>query len=143
MKKGKELNVKLHEDFKTYYGTIDNKSLKTIYAGISTWITPNVESDEYSSLVSNLRKIIKSNVHRNINYQLFNNEKYIVDVDVKGDRVNFNKKSFLNIEVTLFVKNGGTILSESYKSDMHRFLNTIIGTMRLSNNFKFSNKKLN
>lgn len=141
MKKGKELNVKLHEDFKTYYGTIDNKALKTIYAGISTWINPNSMSEEYSSTVSNLRKTIKSDIHKSINHQLFNPERYIIDVDVKDGRVNYNKKSYLNVEVTLFVKNGGSILSDSYKSDMHRFLGSIINTIKSSNNFNFSNKK--
>ena len=43
MKKGKEVNLKLNKKFKTYYGTIDNKELKTIYVGISTWIKPLVE----------------------------------------------------------------------------------------------------
>ena len=60
MKKGKELNVKLNKRFKTYYGTIDNKDLKTIYVGVSTWITPLVDLDNYSSVIYQLRKSIKN-----------------------------------------------------------------------------------
>ena len=141
MKKGKEVKVKLNKNFKTYYGTIDNKELKTIYAGITTWITPNDDLDRYSLQIALLRKIIKNCVNQNLNSQLFKFDHHIVDIDVKESRMGFNKASYLNIEITLFVKNGGSILSNIMKLDLIRFLNVIVNTIEKLDKFKYSISK--
>lgn len=140
MKTGKEIHVKLNKNFKTYYGTTNNKELKTIYVGISTWITPIEELESYSSYISQLRVLIKNLIYQNINHQLFKNE-YIVDVDVKGSRIEFNKSSYLHIEITLFTKDKDiSILSGHIKNDMIRFINGITA-MEQCNNFQFAISK--
>lgn len=140
MKTGKEIHVKLNKNFKTYYGTTNNKELKTIYVGISTWITPVAELENYSSYISQLRVLIKNLIYQNINHQLFKNE-YIVDIDVKCPRIEFNKSSYLNIEITLFLKDKDiSILSGVIKNDMTRFINNIV-TMEQCNNFQFAMSK--
>lgn len=140
MKTGKEIHVKLNKKFKTYYGTTNNKELKTIYVGISTWITPIEELESYSSYISQLRVLIKNLIYQNINHQLFKNE-YIVDVDVKGSRIEFNKSSYLHIEITLFTKDKDiSILSGHIKNDMIRFINGITA-MEHCNNFQFAISK--
>lgn len=140
MKTGKEIHVKLNKKFKTYYGTTNNKELKTIYVGISTWITPIEELESYSSYISQLRVLIKNLIYQNINHQLFKNE-YIVDVDVKGSRIEFNKSSYLHIEITLFTKDKDiSILSGHIKNDMIRFINGITA-MEQYNNFQFAISK--
>ena len=141
MKKGKEVNVKLNKNFKTYYGTIDNKELKSIYVGVTTWITPLVDLENYSFVTSQLRRIIKTAVHQSINSQLFKTEQHIVDVDIKELRMGYDKSSYLNLEITLFTKNNGSILSNVIKMDMVRFITNILNSMEKSDNFKFSVKK--
>lgn len=141
MKKGKELNVKLNKRFKTYYGTIDNKDLKTIYVGVSTWITPLVDLDNYSSVIYQLRKSIKNGVYQNINHQLFRPDHHIISIDVKESRIEFNKSSYLNVEITLFVKNIESILSNTIKTDITRFINGILSSIETSNNFEFNISK--
>ena len=143
MKKGKELNVKLNKRFKTYYGTIDNKDLKTIYVGVSTWITPLVDLDNYSSVIYQLRKSIKNGVYQNINHQLFRPDHHIISIDVKESRIEFNKSSYLNVEITLFVKNIESILSNTIKTDITRFINGILSSIETSNNFEFNISKVN
>ena len=141
MKKGKELNVKLNKRFKTYYGTIDNKDLKTIYVGVSTLITPLVDLDNYSSVIYQLRKSIKNGVYQNINHQLFRPDHHIISIDVKESRIEFNKSSYLNVEITLFVKNIESILSNTIKTDITRFINGILSSIETSNNFEFNISK--
>jgi len=142
VKKGKELNVKLNKKFKTYYGTIDNKDLKTIYVGITTWIRPKVDMDNYSSPISHLRKLIQHGVYQYVNWQLFRADHHIIDIDVKDSRIEFNKSSYLKIEITLFVKNKDSILSNLIKTDMVRFINGMVSSIEKSNNFEFTmNKK--
>lgn len=142
MKKGKELNVKLNKKFKTYYGTIDNKELKTIYVGISTWATPIEEYDDYSFAISSLRQLIKNGVNQNINSQIFKADHHIIDIDIKDSRVALNKSSYLNIEITLFVKNQKSILTNLIRNDMIRFINGILATIEKSNYFEFTSSKI-
>ena len=52
MKKGKELEIKLHKDFNTFYGTVDNKNLKTIYIKILAWAEPVEDFDSYGGIIS-------------------------------------------------------------------------------------------
>jgi hypothetical protein len=143
MKKGKELNVKLNQNFKTYYGTIDNKELKTIYVGVSTWLTPLEDLESYTKSVAFLRNKIKHCVYQNINQQLFKAGHHIVDIDIKESRMFFNKASYLNIEITLFTKNNGSILSTNIKMDMVRFLGLIVNAIEECDNFKFTISKNN
>ncbi len=141
MKKGKELNVKLNNKFKTYYGTTDNKELKTVYVNISTWIKPRIDLENYLSEISRLRKDIKTGIYQNINPQLFISNHHIVDIDVKDSRITFNKASYLNVEITLFVKNQKSILSNTIKTDMTRFISEILKPIEQSNNFEFNINK--
>jgi len=137
MKKGKEVNLKLNKKFKTYYGTIDNKELKTIYVGISTWVKPLVDLDNYTLIISHLRKTIKNGVFQNLNSHLFRTDHHIIDIDVKDSRVEFNKSSYLNIEITLFVKGQKSILSNNIKTDMIQFINGILSSLEKLNNLDF------
>lgn len=143
MKKGKELKLKLNNNFKTYYGTTDNKDLKSVYVGITTWATPLVDLDNYSRTVSQLRQSIKNVIYQNINSQLFKIDHHIIDIDIKDARMTFNKSSYLNIEITLFTKNSGSILSTIMKMDMSRFLTNITNVVEKSNNFRFKTSKIN
>lgn len=138
MKKGKELNLKLNDKFKTYYGTIDNKELKSLYISISTWIRPTEDCEKYSNAISQLRSLIKLAITENLNHELFNPNRSIVDVDVKNTRIEFNKSSYLNVEITLFVKNEQSILSDKIKRDMIRFINKILCNIQKSKHFEFA-----
>jgi hypothetical protein len=137
MKKGKEVNVKLNKKFKTYYGTIDNKDLKTVYVGISTWVIPLFDLDDYSRHISKIRKKIKTGIYQNINSQLFRNDHHIVDIDIKDSRIEFNKSSYLHVEIILFSKIKESVLSYTIKNDMIRFINGILSSIETSDYFEF------
>jgi len=40
MKKGKTSQLKIFNDSKCYYGTVDAKNLKTVYIVLQSWVEP-------------------------------------------------------------------------------------------------------
>ena len=104
MKKGKSVKLNLYNPIKSSYGTVDSKNLKSIYINIQSWVTPKFEHDNWNRVVCNLSREIKHSVYNSITTEIFQ-EKSIVDLDLRTSGIQKNKKSFLNLEITLFVHN--------------------------------------
>ena len=103
MKKGKSVKLLSHRDFKINYGTVDSKTLKSIYINIQTWAEPKVDIDYPTRVVNSLSRSIKHTVLNSIDKDIFNN-KFIVDLDLRSSGIQSNKKSFLNLECYLYPK---------------------------------------
>lgn len=103
MKKGKSVKLLSHRDFKINYGTVDSKNLKSIYINIQTWAEPKVQIDSPTRVVNQFSRSIKHTVLESINENLFN-DKFIVDLDLRSSGIQSNKKSFLNLECYLYLK---------------------------------------
>jgi hypothetical protein len=140
MKTGKFIPMGHHRNIKIGYGTIDYKNLKTIYVSLTSWIIPNTV-DDYDSIISKTRNEIKNYLY-NQNHNLFEKES-IVDFDVRTKGVRPEKKSFMSVEMTLFVKKQFDIKSKEIKSYIKDLCQTIIDDNIVGKNiFKFyQNKK--
>lgn len=103
MKKGKTSKIQGFKSAKVIYGTVDSFELKSIYLNIQTWVEPNKESDNWSRVVLNLSRSIKHIVYNSINRNLFE-ENFIVDLDLRSSGITLGKKSFMNLEINLFLK---------------------------------------
>jgi hypothetical protein len=103
MKKGKTSKIQGFKISKVTYGTVDSIELKSIYLNIQTWVEPIKESDNWNRVVLNLSRSIKHTVYNTINNDLFE-QKFIVDLDLRSSGLTLGKKSFLNLEVNLFIK---------------------------------------
>ena len=103
MKKGKTSKILGFKIAKVTYGTVDSIELKSIYLNIQTWVEPIKESDNWNRVVLNLSRFIKHTVYNTINNDLFE-QKFIVDLDLRSSGLTMGKKSFLNLEVNLFIK---------------------------------------
>lgn len=103
MKKGKTAKLIGFNDAKVTYGTVDAKEFKSIYLNIQSWVTPKEDFENWNRIVSNLHRGIKHTVHNNINGSLFTHN-IIVDLDLRTSGMSYGKKSFMNLEVTLFLK---------------------------------------
>ena len=103
MKKGKSVKLLSHRDFKINYGTVDSKTLKSIYINIQTWAEPKVDIDYPTRVVNSLSRSIKHTVLNSIDKDIFN-DKFIVDLDLRSSGIQSNKKSFLNLECYLYPK---------------------------------------
>ena len=132
MKLGKELKLELVPNYKTKIGTVNNKESKSIYINLTAWgeINDINENTNYDSVVSGLRKKIKQNINTNVNKELFHNDKYIVDLDMRTSGFVNTRRSFMSCEITLYQKKGlpinQPILVESSKTIIHEIVNNCL-----------------
>jgi hypothetical protein len=101
MKKGKTSRLVGFPDAKMNFGTVDSKNLKSVYLNIQSWVTPTDEYENWERVVSTFSKSIKNSVYEVLDRNMFK-EKYIVDLDLRTSGIEYGKKSFMNLEVTLF-----------------------------------------
>ena len=101
MKKGKTEKLNGFKTSKVHYGTVDSKNFKSMYLNIQTWIEPKKDSDNWTRVVSNTTRQIKHSVYNNLNKDYFK-DNFIVDLDLRTSGIQLKKKSFMNLEITLF-----------------------------------------
>ena len=102
MKKGKTSKLNIFDDAKCSYGTVDSKNLKSIYVVLQTWIEPLTLDENWNRLVGEIKRQIQHTLLEVVDTQTFE-RKQIVDLDLRTSGIQKNKKSFLNLEITLFV----------------------------------------
>jgi hypothetical protein len=103
MKKGKSCVLKGYKNLKCSYGTVDAKNLKSIYLNIQSWVEPKEYYEDWSKQVSYFTKIVKNLLSEIIDKFIFE-LKYIVDMDLRTSGISLNKRSFMNLEITFFIK---------------------------------------
>ena len=102
MKKGKTSKLNIFDDAKCHYGTVDSKDLKTIYIVLQTWVEPINDEDNWSKITGLIKRQIQHALLEVVDITTFE-RKQIVDLDLRTSGIQKNKKSFLNLEITLFV----------------------------------------
>jgi hypothetical protein len=104
MKKGKTSQLNLFNDAKCYYGTVDAVNLKTVYIVLQTWVEPIKEFENWSRSTGVLERYIKHTLLEVVDNIYF--EKHcIVDLDLRSSGIKKGKRSFMNLEITMYVKN--------------------------------------
>ena len=144
MKKGKELKINTFEKYNVYYGSVNNKEPKTLYINISAWAEPKVDDDvNYSRVIKDLDKIVRQFIYNEVDNTcpMFLKEKTIVDFDIKESGIKYGKKSFMNCEITLFMKHGLPINTEDVKLNLDNLINIIVDNIDKSKYFKFYKTK--
>jgi hypothetical protein len=138
MKKGKTSKIPTNKMVKCSYGTVDSVELKSIYINLQTWVTPITDKENWNRIVLNMSRDIKHIVFNSLNRELFN-EKFIVDLDLRSSGLSTGKKSFMNLEITLFLKeNNVNFKSNKIKESVRIVLINIINDVIHNNNyFKF------
>jgi hypothetical protein len=131
MKKGKTSKLNVFENAKCYYGTVDSKELKTIYIVIQSWVEPKKEVQNWDRVTGNLKRQIQHNLLESVDLITF--EKHsIVDLDLRTSGIQMDKRSFMNLEITLFLKDKNqdfkslilrdkikTIVTSVYKDELY------------------------
>ena len=137
MKKGKTTKLTGYKSFKSHYGTIDSTNLKSIFINIQTWVEPKDEVENWNRVVLNMSRSVKHTMLENINKEYFDT-KFIVDLDLRTSGLQMNKKSFLNLEVNLFLINEIDFKSPKLKKMVKDLVKSIYGdTMSKNKYFKF------
>lgn len=101
MKKGKTSRLSGYKNAKITYGTVNSVELKSVYINIKTWVIPKIDSENWERVVLNFNRSIKHSVLECINKKIFD-KKFIVDLDLRHSGIFYGKKSFMNLEITLF-----------------------------------------
>jgi hypothetical protein len=114
MKTGKYIPLGTYNNVKYGYGTVDFKNLKTIYIKLNSWLQPENETDDYDYLISKSRRKIKELIYnlKNSNFK----QQSIVDLDIRTKGIKVEKRSFMNLEITLFVEKQFDIRSKEIKT---------------------------
>lgn len=138
MKKGKTSKIQTHNFAKISYGTVDSVKLKSIYLNIQTWVEPIDNNDNWNRIVLNMSRSIKHIIFDSVNRHLFE-EKFIVDLDLRSSGITKGKKSFMNLEITLYLnKDDVDFKSKEIKESLKKISNNIIDEVFYDNQyFKF------
>ena len=102
MKKGKTSHIHGFNFAKVTYGTVDSVKLKSIYLNIQTWVEPVKDCENWTRTVLNMSRAIKHSVFESIDTKIFDN-KYIVDLDLRTSGIHYKKRSFMNLEINLYL----------------------------------------
>lgn len=106
MKKGKTSKIAGFRTAKVIYGTVDSFNFRSLYLNIQTWVEPIKDSENWSRVVQNLSRAIKHVVLDSLDKTIFD-DKFIVDLDLRSSGLTIGKKSFLNLEINLYLKEVG------------------------------------
>lgn len=137
MKKGKTIKLNGYRSFKSHFGTIDATNLKSIFINIQTWAEPKDEVENWNRVVLNMTRSVKHSVLENLNKEYFDT-KFIVDLDLRKSGLQIKKKSFLNLEINLFLIKKIDFKSPKLKKLVKSLIKSIYGDIINKNPyFKF------
>ena len=134
MKKGKSVKLNLSEKFKSSYGTVDSKNLKSIYINIQSWVSPKLDLENWNRVVCNLSRELKHTVFDSINTNLFKKNS-IVDLDLRTSGIGVGKKSFFNLEINLYLEKDDDFKSYDIKNSVKKIISDIYSTNIVKNDF--------
>jgi hypothetical protein len=138
MKKGKTSKLIGYRSSKVIYGTVNSKDFKSLYLNLQTWVEPKIDPESWSRIVLNMGRSIKHSVYEHIDKTLFD-DKFIVDMDLRTSGLQPNKKSFMNLEINLFLIDELDFKDTKLKRKLKSIIKGIYDDVLIKNeNFKFS-----
>jgi hypothetical protein len=140
MKIGKYIPLGTYNDVKIGYGTVDFKNLKTIYLKLNSWVQPENETEDFNSTIYKSRRKIKEIIY-NLRSPYFKQQS-IVDLDIRTKGIKLEKRSFMNLEITLYVDKQFDVKSKEIKTILKDlFESTIEGGLSDKKLFNFYKSK--
>ncbi len=124
MKTGKYIPLGTYNDVKIGYGTVDFRNLKTIYLKFNSWLQPENESDDFEEMIYKSRRRVKEIIY-NLKNPLFKQQS-IVDLDIRTKGIKLEKRSFMNMEVTLYVNKQFDVKTKEVKNNIKDILTSVI-----------------
>lgn len=143
LKTGKQMKLDLFKNYKITTGTVDNKNPKSMYVTISAWGEPKLNTEiNYSEVIRKMNKEIKTKLYNHLDSTLFDTNRSIVDLDMRDSGINYNKKSYMSCEITLFKINSFKIQDKRIKDETKKIVTEIISEVfDTSNYFSFHKNK--
>jgi len=142
MKSGKFIPLGDYNQIKVGYGTVDFKNLKTIYIKYNAWVEPQDGDLDFDRVIFRDRKNVKDYI-RNYNLKDYFKKESIVDLDIRTKGIKVNKRSFMNLEITLFVDKFFDVRSQDVKTILKKFIHSSIDSCLTDKTlFNFSKTKI-
>lgn len=127
LKTGKQMKLDLFKNYKIVTGTINNKNPKAMYVIISAWGKPKLNDDiNYSDIIRKINKQIKAKLYNIMDNNLFDINRTIIDLDMRDSGISYDKKSYMNCEITLFKLNDFKIQDKKIKEHIKNLINSVI-----------------
>ena len=124
MKTGKYIPLGTYNDVKIGYGTVDFKNLKTIYLKLNSWVQAENETDDFDHMIHKSRRKVKEIIY-NLKDPYFKQQS-IVDLDIRTKGIKLEKRSFMNLEITLYVDKQFDVKSKEIKNNVKDILSMVI-----------------
>jgi hypothetical protein len=141
MKKGKTQKLNAYKSFKVFFGTVDSKNLKSVYINLQTWAEPKKEFEKPNRVVSLLSRDVKNIISSILSRKTFR-ENFIVDLDLRHSGISLGKKSFMNLEITLFLEELHDFKSYELKKSLESIVSHINKELLINNDeFTFTISK--
>ncbi len=144
MKRGKEMKIDTQHQYNIKSGTVDNKNPKSVYIQISAWGKPKDSNiEDYDSILKRKSKRVKRKLFEVLDDNNFYKDKSIVDFNMASSGVNYGKRSFMSVEVTLFKKEPLLPINSDKMIPMVKSISEKIITdvFEKDENFKFFKRK--
>jgi hypothetical protein len=124
MKTGKYIPLGTYKNVKYGYGTVDFKNLKTIYLKLNSWLQPENETEDFNHTILKSRRVIKEFLYnlRNPHFK----QQTIVDLDIRTKGIKLEKRSFMNLEVTLFVEKQFDVKNKEIRKMVGEIIENVI-----------------
>jgi hypothetical protein len=124
MKTGKYIPLGTYNNVKIGYGTVDFKNLKTIYLKLNSWVQPENDTEDYNQTISKTRRKIKESIYnlKDLNFK----DQCIVDLDIRTKGIKLEKRSFMNLEITLYVEKQFDVKSKEIKNTIKNLLEGVV-----------------
>lgn len=141
MKKGKTARIIGFSDSKVSYGTVDSKNFKSVYLNLQSWVSPKENYDKWERIVGNFSRNIKHTVFEIADKDTFK-ETNIVDLDLRTSGIVYGKKSFMNLEITLFFNTEMDFKDPKLKLSLKKIAREIyVNSFKKSSYFDFTISK--
>ena len=124
MKTGKYIPLGVYNNVKIGYGTVDFKNLKTVYLKLNSWVQPENDTEDYNQTILKTRRKIKESIY-NLKDSNFKDQ-CIVDLDIRTKGIKLEKRSFMNLEITLYVEKQFDIKSKEIKNAIKNLLEDVV-----------------
>lgn len=126
------------------YGFLNCQNNKSMFININSWVElKKIDCFvDYSKEFKRINKNIKTIIYQELKNSCFDQQNFIVDLDIRKNGLISGMKSFLSCEITLFNRNGYLTPDNNLEEKINKIISKVINEELSENNyFKFSPKK--
>jgi len=136
-KKGRTAKFNRLGPIKCQYGTVDCLDFKSVYLVLQCWVEPKKETENWTRIVNALDRGLKHTISSIIDLNIFK-DKFICDLDLRSSGMKMDKRSFLNLEINLFIDNSEIQFKSKELKDALMIIANGVINKHLNNNQWFS-----